>query len=248
MYVRDAGGAELNSNATERRAEPVRAADTDNDLTQGASSRTGEQNFIATAVRFALQAAGGALAAARQPPDVRRSLDAVWEAYGAGYAQGGATELARQLRTGDDAFDAELIRRLTAGDSEAAVRILRAAGSEPVPYGGDERVSSADGRVVARALGGAYDRGLLGSDFARRWVQAEADYVNRPGSFGDWPHNEYTGNLIAQSGSTRLMRDYADAAIGHAADPQDGNDLHFVNGAARAAAGDPAVLADLLGR
>ncbi|HEV2861534.1 MAG TPA: hypothetical protein VGX48_11040 [Pyrinomonadaceae bacterium] len=245
MFVRDAGGAELNPSATERRAEPVRAHDTHTDLTQGASSRTGEQNFIATALRFAILAAG---AAPRQAPDVRRSLDAVWEAYGAGYAQGGAEELARQLRTGDDAFDAELVRRLTAGDSEAAVRILRAAGSEPVPYGGDERVSSADGLTVARALGGAYDRGLLGSDFARRWVQAEADYVNRPGNFGDWPYNEYTGNLVAQSGSARLMRDYANAAIAHAADPQEGNDLHFVNGAARAAAGDPTVLADLLRR
>ncbi len=250
MYVRDAGGAELNSNVTERRAEIVPTADADNDFTPGASSLTGEQNFIANAVRFALFAVNGAGggAAARQTPDVQQALDAVWEAYGLGYSQGGATELARQLRTGDDAFDAELTRRLTAGDSEAAVRILRAAGSEPVPYGGDERVSSSDGHVIARALGEAYDRGLLGTDFARRWVRAEADYVNRPGSFGDWPYNEYTGNLVAQSGSTRLMRDYANACLEHAAGAQTSNDLYVLNGAARAAAGDPAVLAEILGR
>ena len=248
MYVRDAGGAGISSNVTEERREPVQAADADSDLTQGASSRTGEQNFFASALRFALFAAGGAGAAARQTPDVQQALDAVWGAYGLGYSQGGATELARQLRAGDASFDAELIRRLTEGDSEAAVRILRAAGSEPVPYGGDDRVSSTDGRTIARALGEAYDRGLLGSDFAGRWVRAEADYTNRPGSFGDWPYNEYTGNLIAQSGSTRLMRDYADACFEHAAGAETTNDLYVLNGAARALSGDSAVLADALRR
>jgi hypothetical protein len=189
MYVRDAGGVELNSNVPERRAETLRTADTDDDLTRGASSRTGEQNFIANAVRFALFAVDGAGggAAARQTPDVQQALDAVWEAYGLGYAQGGATELARQLRTGDAAFDAELMRRLTAGDSEAAVRMLRAAGSEPVPYGGDERVSSSDGRVIARALGEAYDRGLLGTDFARRWVRAEPTTLTNPAASATGP-------------------------------------------------------------
>lgn len=252
MYVRDAGGgADFNYNITEERAETVETDAADDGFAQGANTRAGEQNFFANAVRFALfavDAAGGAGAAARQTPDVQQALDAVWEAYGLGYAQGGATELARQLRTGDAAFDAELVRRLTAGDSEAAVRILRAAGSEPVPYGGDERVSASDGRTIARALGAAYDRGLLGADFAQRWVRAEADYVNRPGNFGDWPYNEYTGNLVAQSGSTRLMRDYANAAVEHAADAQTSNDLQFLGGAARAAAGDPTVLANLLGR
>jgi hypothetical protein len=253
MYVRDAGGGGLNLNdVSQERAETVPAAVAENDFGPGASSRTGEQDFAAAAMRFALFAgadgAGGTTAARRQTPDVQQSLDAVWEAYGLGYAQGGARELARQLRTGDAAFQTELVRRLTEGDSEAAVRMLRAAGSEPVPYGGDERVTASDGRVIARALGAAYDRGALGADFAGRWVQAEADYVNRPGSFGDWPYNEYTGNLVAQSGSARLMRDYANACFDHAAAAETSNDLHFLNGAARAAAGDPAVLTEILGR
>ncbi|HEX8685634.1 MAG TPA: hypothetical protein VF654_04005, partial [Pyrinomonadaceae bacterium] len=145
-------------------------------------------------------------------------------------------------------FQTELMRRLTEGDSEAAVRMLRAAGGEPVPYGGDERVSASDGLTVARALGEAYDRGALGADFARRWVEAEAEYVNRPGTFGDWPYNEYTGNLVAQSGSPRLMRAYADACIEHAAGAQTPNDLYVLNGAARAVAGDPSVLTEVLGR
>src|SRR5215213_8508409 len=177
MYVRDAGGVGLNSNdVAQERAETVTTADDWSDA--GASSRTGEQEFAANTLRFALFGwVEGA--ARRQTPDVQQSLDKVWEAYGLGYAQGGATELARQLRAGDADFQAELIRRLTEGNSEAAVRILRAAGGEPVPYGGTERVSSADGATVARALGAAYDRGLLGADFARQWVEAEADYVNR---------------------------------------------------------------------
>lgn len=248
MYVRDAGGVELNLNdVSVERADVLTAADAGNDFESGASSRTGEQDFAAGALRFALFGSVDA-AARRQTPDVQQSLDAVWEAYGLGYAQGGATELARQLRTGDAAFQAELVRRLTEGNSEAAVRMLRAAGGEPVPYGGDERVSAADGRTVARALGAAYDRGLLGADFAGQWVRAEADYVNRPGSFGDWPYNEYTGNLIAQSGSSRLMRGYADACIEHAAGAQTPNDLYVLNGAARAIAGDPSVLTAVLGR
>ncbi|HEX8355414.1 MAG TPA: hypothetical protein VF611_21080, partial [Pyrinomonadaceae bacterium] len=254
MYVRDAGGADLNLNdVPDERAETTAlTSDVQQDFGAGASSRTGEQDFTAAALRFGLlavvDAGTGATAARRQTPDVGQSLDAVWEAYGLGYAQGGARELARQLRGGDAAFQTELIRRLTGGDSEAAVRMLRAAGSEPVPYGGDERVTASDGRVIARALGAAYERGALGADFARRWVRAEADHVNRPGSFGDWPYNEYTGNLVAQSGSTRLMRDYANASVDHAAAAETSNDLHFLNGAARAAAGDPAVLADVLGR
>lgn len=248
MYVRDAGGVELNLNdVSVERSDVLTAADAGNDFESGASSRTGEQDFAAGALRFALFGSVDA-AARRQTPDVQQSLDAVWEAYGLGYAQGGATELARQLRTGDAAFQAELVRRLTEGNSEAAVRMLRAAGGEPVPYGGDERVSAADGRTVARALGAAYDRGLLGADFAGQWVRAEADYVNRPGSFGDWPYNEYTGNLIAQSGSSRLMRGYADACIEHAAGAQTPNDLYVLNGAARAIAGDPSVLTAVLGR
>lgn len=248
MYVRDAGGGGLNPNdVSNDTAEAVTTADFESDSGTGASSRTGEQEFVAAALRFALFGRVDP-AARRQTPDVQRSLDAVWEAYGLGYAQGGAGELARQLRAGDAAFQAELIRRLTEGNSEAAVRILRAAGGEPVPYGGTERVSAADGRTVARALGEAYDRGLLGAGFAAGWVRAEADYVNQPGSFGDWPYNEYTGNLVAQSGSSRLMRAYADACIEHAADAQTPNDLYVLGGAARAAAGDPSVLTAVLGR
>jgi hypothetical protein len=248
MYVRDAGGGGLNLNGVSNDAsEAVTTADAGNDFGSGASSRAGEREFAASALRFALFGWVDP-AARRQTPDVRRSLDAVWEAYGLGYAQGGAEELARQLRTGDAAFQAELIRRLTEGNSEAAVRILRAAGGEPVPYGGTERVSAADGLTVARALGEAYDRGLLGADFAAGWVRAEADYVNRPGNFGDWPYNEYTGNLVARSGSSRLMRAYADACIEHAAGAQTPNDLYVLGGAARAAAGDPSVLAAVLRR
>src|SRR4051812_21331613 len=89
MYVRDAGGAGLNSNNVSReRAETNARADEAHNDSAGASSRTGEQNFIANAVRFALFAVtggAGAAAARRQPPDVRKSLDAVWEAYGLGY-------------------------------------------------------------------------------------------------------------------------------------------------------------------
>ena len=249
MYVRDAGGSGLNpNNVTRERAETdARAVEVQNDPA-GASSRTGEQSLAAAAVRFALFAVAGMAGGARQAPDVQRSLDAVWEAYGLGYSQGGAAELARQLRAGGPDFRVELIRRLAEGDSEAAVRMLRAAGGEPVPYGGDERVPSADGVAVARALGEAYDRGALGSDFARRWVEAEADYVNRPGNFGDWPYNEYTGNLIARGGSGGLMRDYANACFEHAANAQTSNDLHFLNGAARAVAGDASVLTDALTR
>jgi len=248
MYVRDAGGVEINLHDTSNDlAEAVTRTDAGNDFESGASSRTGEQEFAANTVRFALFGWVDP-AARRQTPNVQRSLDAVWEAYGLGYAQGGAGELARQLRTGDAAFQAELVGRLMEGDSEASVRILRAAGGEPVPYGGTERVSAADGATVARALGAAHDRGLLGADFARRWVEAEADYVNRPGNFGDWPYNEYTGNLIAQSGSSRLMRAYADACIEHAADARTPNDLFVLNGAARAIAGDPSVLAAVLRR
>ena len=133
MYVRDAGGGGLNLNDVSNDvSETVTAADFENDTGTGASSRTGEQEFAASALRFALFGWVEA-AARRQAPDVQQSLDAVWEAYGLGYAQGGAAELAWQLRTGDAAFQAELIRRLTEGDSEAAVRILRAAGGEPVP-------------------------------------------------------------------------------------------------------------------
>lgn len=248
MYVRDAGGVELNLNdVPEERADVVTTANTVNDTETGASSRTGEQDFAAAALRFALFG-WVAPAAPRQTPNVQKSLDAVWEAYGLGYAQGGATELARQLRTGDAAFQAELIKRLTEGNSEAAVRMLRAAGGEPVPYGGDERVSAADGAVIARALGAASDGGVLATDFARQWVEAEADYTNRPGSFGDWPYNEYTGNLIAQSGSSGLMRAYADACIEHAANAQTSNDLYVLNGAARAIAGDPSVLTAVLSK
>src|SRR5215208_2647399 len=109
MYVRDAGGVELNLNDVSNGvSENVQTFDDADDA--GASSRTGEQGFLGAVLRFALFENVGA-AARRQTPDVQQSLDAVWEAYGLGYAQGGATELARQLRTGDADFQAELIRR-----------------------------------------------------------------------------------------------------------------------------------------
>ena len=250
MLIREVGGAVSVAAATttENRIETQTTAIVSSAQNPGPerASRTGEQNFSASLVRFNLFAVAGNKGAAK--PDVQKSLDAVFEAYGMGYAQGGARELARQLRQGDAAFRAELMGRLTEGNSPAAIRILRAAGSEPVPYGGSERVSAADGQIIARALGEGYDRGKLGGDFARQWVRAEADFINRPGSFGDWPYNEYTGNLIAQSGSAKLMRDYATAAINHAARAETSNDLQMLNGAARAMAGDSGVLTEILGK
>lgn len=180
-------------------------------------------------------------------PSVEKSIEAVYEAYGLGYAQGGARELAAQLRSGDEAFRTELIAKLVKDDSEASLRILRAAGGEPAPYEGDDRLSTSDSQIIARSLGAAYDRGKLGSDFAQRLVRAEAEYLNNtPGVLLDPPYNEYTGNLIAQSGSTRLMRDYAVSAIEHAAKAQTSNDLQMLNGAARAMSGDPKVLSEIL--
>ncbi|MCV4600241.1 hypothetical protein OFC63_29910, partial [Escherichia coli] len=91
-------------------------------------------------------------------------------------------------RSGDEAFRTELIAKLVKDDSEASLRILRAAGGEPAPYGGDDRLSTSDSQIIARSLGAAYDRGKLGSDFAQRLVRAEAEYLNNtPGVLLDPP-------------------------------------------------------------
>jgi hypothetical protein len=159
-----------------------------------------------------------------------------------------ARELARQLsQTNDPQFRQQLMAEL-AKDPEIFADILRAAGGDPFQNIGNrtEPINDGERRVIARSLGSAYEAGLITEDTVRHVVAVEASLNWRMGS----ANGDFVGLLIAQSSSNELMRDYATAVLEFVRDSLEPHPRRMVmlNSAARAMAGSPEVLNEMIKR
>jgi hypothetical protein len=196
-----------------------------------------------------------------QPQDaanqVRQSANQVRQSYGNPQGQtypiNAARELARQLsQTNDPQFRQQLMAEL-AKDPEIFADILRAAGGEPFQNLGNQRdgtepINDGERRVIARSLGSAYEAGLITEDTVRQVVAVEPSLNWRMGS----ANGDFVGLLIAQSSSNELMRDYATAVLEYVSDSPSPHPSHMcmimLNSAARAMAGSPEVLNEMIKR
>ncbi|HVG38703.1 MAG TPA: hypothetical protein VM870_05415, partial [Pyrinomonadaceae bacterium] len=168
---------------------------------------------------------------------IDEGVNQVFQAAGSGY--GNATvELANQLRGQSDEYQAQFIKTLYEKTGPGFTdQVLRTAGGEIPHHISDARPSEDDQRVIATALGKAYDRGALNSDFVAKILQWESQLLP--------PRNDYSGRLVAKSGSRELMRAYADQALALYAN-KSWETESFNSGAAFALAGDPELLQEKL--
>ena len=164
------------------------------------------------------------------------------------YPMNAARELAQQLRAGDSHFRQQLMAEL-AKSPQMFADILRAAGGDPFQNAGNVSdrttpITHAERQIIAQALGSAYDAGAIAGDTVRQMIQAEPLFNLRHGS----ANGDFVGLLIAQSGSTDLMRDYATSVIAFVRDAPTPHAERMLNSAARAMAGSPDVLNDMVSR
>jgi hypothetical protein len=208
--------------------------------------------------RLMTAVANAAAAAQTVQPVDRRVQDAankVRQSYGNPQGQtypiNAARELARQLsQTNDPQFRQQLMAEL-AKDPQIFADILRAAGGDPFQNqrDGTEPINDGERRVIAKSLGSAYKAGLITKDTVRQVVAAEARLNVRM-----WSANcDFVGILIAQSSSRELMRDYATAVLEFVRDAptfphHEQMARRMVNSAARAMAGSPEVLNEMIRR
>jgi hypothetical protein len=229
--------------------------------TKPATNRMHELVQAAQLVRARLMTAVANAAAAAQTvqPVDRRVQDAankVRQSYGNPQGQtypiNAARELARQLsQTNDPQFRQQLMAEL-AKDPQIFADILRAAGGDPFQnlLDGTEPINDGERRVIAQSLGSAYKAGLITEDTVRQVVAAEAPLNLRTGS----ANCDFVGILIAQSSSNELMRDYATAVLEFVRDAptfphhEQMARRMMVNSAARAMAGSPKVLNEMIWR
>ena len=170
---------------------------------------------------------------------VGRGVEAVFQRTNYGYPAA-AIELARQLRGHSAEYRAEFMRRFYQTSPPVASDILRGAADGGRHHVSEPFVGEADRRTVATALGEAYDRGLLPPDFVGRLLQG--DSTRMP------PNNEYSGAVVALSGSQSLINAYVDRSLELAQGREPEWIQSFNLGAARAMAGDPEILRQRLER
>ncbi len=219
-----------------------------------ATNRAHELTQAARFVRASLERILTTAANARNNQQrVQDAANQVRQSYGnpqgQTYPMNAARELARQLsQTGDPQFRQQLIAEL-AKDPQLFADILRAAGGDPFQNTGNQRdrtepINDGERRVIAQSLGSAYDAGLITNDDVRKLVAAEAPLNMRMGS----ANGDFVGILVAQSSSNGLMRDYATAVLEFVRDAPTPHHERMVNSAARAMAGSPEVLTEMIGR
>lgn len=186
---------------------------------------------------------GGAAAPANsltadEQAQIEQGVEGVFQAAGTSYPDA-AVELADQLRGRSEEYRAEFMSELNEFNPGLASDVFRAASGGERNHMTNPFVSEEDQRLIGQSLGAAYDRGLLPPDFVDNLLEQDARY-NMP------PNNEYTGSLVAQSGSQNLINDYVDRSMEMA----QGDDPEWVQsfnlGAARAMAGDPQIMQERL--
>lgn len=166
---------------------------------------------------------------------IQEGVEQVWKELGSG--EGNATvELASQLRGQSADYQAEFIRQLNDTITPYNTqRLLNIAGGETPWHISDARPSESDSRVIARAIGNAYDRGTIGNEF----IQEALEYSKTPGN------NHYLGNIIGQSNSQALKEAFFDESMALYSPDKPGyygSTETFISGAANAIAGDPELL------
>lgn len=243
------------TNTPPANAQPNRSATTTtNTVSQPpTTNRLHELAQAAQLVRARLTTAvANAAGAQTVDPRVQAAADQVRQSYGnpqgQTYPTNAARELARQLQTGDAQFRQQLMAEL-AKDPRVFADILRAAGGDPFQNTGNVSdrttpITHAERQIIAQALGSAYDAGAIAGDTVRQMIQAETLFNMRHGS----ANGDFVGLLIAQSGSTGLMRDYATSVIEFVREAPTPHAETMLNSAARAMAGSPDVLNDLVSR
>jgi hypothetical protein len=153
----------------------------------------------------------------------------------------GAQALADRLRDKPRAARATLLARLNDLEGTDVLRdLLRGAAGE-VRQPSDRPLSVADQAGIAAALGEAYDGGQLPGSFVEQLLWLEENFSNPP-------CNERSAEMIAASGSPDLIRAFVDRSLLFARHSPRAGSLNLLLGAARAMAGDPAVLQDQLAR
>ncbi len=229
--------------ATNTPANQTTATNRAHELTQAAQFvRAGLERILTTAAN-----------ARNNQQRVQDAASQVRQSYGnpqgQTYPMNAARELARQLsQNNDPQFRQQLMAEL-AQDPQIFTDILRAAGGDPFQNTGNQRdrtepINDGERRVIAQSLGSAYEAGLITNDAVHQLVAAEVPLNMRMGS----ANADFVGILIAQSGSNGLMRDYATAVLEFVRDAPTPHHERMVNSAARAMAGSPEVLSEMIGR
>ncbi len=127
---------------------------------------------------------------------IEDGIDKVWERANYGYAES-AIELSKQLDGQSEEYRAEFMAKLWDTAPSVAADILRGAAGKR-HYMSEGWPTEADVYNIASSLGAAYDRGLLPSDFVDQLLTLDAKYQMPP-------NNEYSGTIIAESGSKNLI-------------------------------------------
>lgn len=168
---------------------------------------------------------------------IEDGIDKVWQRANYGYAES-AIELSKQLNGQSEEYRAEFMAKLWETAPSVAADILRGAAGKR-HYMSEGWPTEADVYNIGSSLGAAYDRGLLPSDFVDQLLTLDSKYQMPP-------NNEYSGTIIAESGSKNLINAYVDRSLEMAK----GDDPDWVQsfnlGAARAMAGDPDILRERL--
>lgn len=168
---------------------------------------------------------------------VEDGVDAVFQRCNYGYAEA-AIELSKQLNGQSEEYRAEFMAKLWQTAPSVAADIMRGAAGKR-HFMSEGWPTEADVYNIGSSLGAAYDRGLLPSDFVDQLLTLDAKYQMPP-------NNEYSGTIVAESGSKNLINAYVDRSLEMAK----GDDPEWVQsfnlGAARAMAGDPDILRERL--
>jgi hypothetical protein len=170
------------------------------------------------------------------PTTPEAAVEKVKQTFESQGPEGAAKELAAQLRNGDAAYRENVIAQLSKEREFAG--IINAAGGENDDL--KNGVSAADRNLIARSFGSAFDNGKISAETVKGLVDYNAGPMqNLPLTTGTFK-NEYTANLIANSGSEKLKQEFVNATFKHV--QETGSDEHFLRGAARVMATDTDVL------
>lgn len=147
--------------------------------------------------------------------------------------EGEATiELANQLRGKSPEYQSEFMKQFYGQYGEPVVtKILNCAGGKSPHFASDAHPSEDDTRVIAQALGNAYDSGALGKDFISDMLKPE-----------NYQDNHYLGNLVGATDSKAMKEEFFDQSMKIFNDNKYEFSPFYISGAANALAGDPELL------
>jgi len=167
-----------------------------------------------------------------QQQQINDGVKKVEDRLGYGYSAA-AAELANQLRGQTTGYQAQFISTLNSQmPPMLTTRVLRAGAGEPPRFAGEQQPTAADQQLIAQSVGAAYDQGLLPSNFAQQLLTTDSRLFPS--------NNEFTANLVSNSGSQSLKLAYVDQAV--AMSQQGGNTASFATGAAIVMSHDPTVM------